>query len=256
MTVFDFHARLTPEPEALPRLLRALDAAGIARAAIAAGGVVDLDRLSAQLVDGGHSRATADNETVRAAGAGSGGRLVPFYFANPYAGVRAYRRDAARFRGLELSPAVYGVGFRDPRTVALVEVAAAAAHPVYTVGIGQSGARTADLVDLAREFPAVPFVLGHCGFTGIDIHAVNLIAPQPNIAAETSGCYSVVARAAVDLLGADRVLFGTEYPLQHPSVELAKLAALDLDPCSFRKVAWENAHRLLGETHQAEGRVL
>jgi uncharacterized protein len=245
--VFDFHVRLIPRPGALRQLIGALDASGITRAAVAAGGVVDLDRLSAQLVEGGHVATTADNDAVLAACTSSGGRLVPFYFANPYQGELPYRRQAPLFRGLELSPAVYGIGFDDPRTVALVRIAADAGHPVYTVCVGRPGARAADLVRLARRFPALPFVFGHCGFTGIDTNGIRLIARQENILAETSGCFSVTARVAVERLGPDRVLFGTEYPLQDPSVEFAKLAALGLDPGSRRKVAWRNAHRLLGE---------
>jgi predicted TIM-barrel fold metal-dependent hydrolase len=245
--VFDFHARLSSRPGALAALLAALDFSGIAGAAVSAGGVVDLDRLSTQLVEGGHVKTTADNDAVLAACTGSGGRLVPFYFANPYAGSLRYRCQAPHFRGLELSPAVYGIGFADPRTEALVEVAAAAGHPVYTVCVGQPGARAADLVALARRFPSVPFVFGHCGFTGLDTNGLNQIAGQENILAETSGCFSVVARTALERLGPDRVLFGTEYPLQDPRVELAKFAALGLDPCAWRKVAWHNALRLLGE---------
>lgn len=245
--VFDFHVRLTSRPEALRRLFDAMDANGITRAAVAAGGVVDLDRLSRQLVEGGHVQTPADNDAVLAACAGSGGRLVPFHFANPYQDELPYRRQAPLFRGLELSPAVYGTAFDDPRTVALVRVAADAGHPVYTVCVGRPGARAADLVGLARRFPAVAFVFGHCGFIGIDTNGINQIAGQQNIYAETSGCFSIAARVAVDRLGPDRVLFGTEYPLQDPCVELAKLAALGLDPGSWQKVAWRNAHRLLGE---------
>ena len=79
--VFDFHVRLGPQPEAPARLLAALDAGGITRAAVCAGGVIELDRLSSQLVEGGHVATAADNDAVLAACAGSGGRLVPFYFA-------------------------------------------------------------------------------------------------------------------------------------------------------------------------------
>ena len=93
--------------------------------------------------------------------------------------------------------------------------------------------------------PDVTFVLGHCGFVGIDVHAVSVISAQPNIVAETSGCYTGVVRQALELLGADRLLFGTEYPLQHPAVELAKFDALRLDPEIWRKVAWLNGNRLL-----------
>ena len=61
-----------------------------------------------------------------------------------------------------------------------------------------------------------------------------------------TGCFTAVARLAVRRLGADRVLFGTEYPLQHPDVELAKLIALRLGPEDLYKVAAGNARRLLG----------
>ena len=68
-----------------------------------------------------------------------------------------------------------------------------------------------------------------------------------NIVAETSGCFAVIVEMAIDRLGPERVLFGTEYPLQHPQVELAKLASLRLSPDVWAQVTWGNAHRLLGE---------
>lgn len=245
--VFDFHARLVPRPRARQRLLDNMDAAGIDRAAVAAGGVLGLDQLSRQLVEGGHCDVDADNDAVLSACEDSGGRLVPFYFANPRSGVRDYRRRCDQFRGLELSPAVHGVGLADRRTLALVEVAAEAGHPVYVVSTASPGSRTADLVTLATAFAEVCFVFGHCGFTGIDAYGIGQIAGRDNILAETSGCLTVLAQLAMQRLGHDRVLFGTEYPLQHPRVELAKFAALDLAPQEWEQVAWLNAHRLLGE---------
>jgi uncharacterized protein len=241
--VFDFHARLTPGAE----LLSTMDATGIARAMVVAGGVVDVDTLARHIVAGGHVDTTPDNDAVAAACADSTGRLVPMYFGNPHGDVAEYRRAAARFCGLELSPAVHGVRFDDPRLMAFVAVAAGLGHPVYVVCLGRPGTRARDLVVLARQFPATTFVFGHCGFIGVDTNGIADIAPQENIVAETSGCFSVVVRRAIDLLGADRVLFGTEYPLQHPCVELAKFAALGLSPSTWQRVAWRNAHRLLGE---------
>jgi predicted TIM-barrel fold metal-dependent hydrolase len=43
------------------------------------------------------------------------------------------------------------------------------------------------------------------------------------------------------------VLFGTEFPLQHPAVELAKCAALGLEPADRDRLLWTNACHLLGE---------
>ncbi|MEO3761905.1 amidohydrolase family protein [Streptomyces sp. B8F3] len=278
--VLDFHVRLAPRPGALGRLLAALDGCGLARAVVCAGGTIDLDTLARQLVDGGHVETDADNDAVLAACAsagegvaggdggapasegvaggdggapasegvaGGGGRLVPFWFANPHRPPGAYRERAAEFRGLEISPAVHGVALTDPRVTALVEVAADSGHPVYTVCLARPGAGVADLVTLARRFPRTDFVLGHSGIGNIDFHALALIRDEPNILLETSGGYTCVAEAAIDRLGAARVVFGSEYPLQHPAVELAKFTAIRTPPAQWRQIAWENAHRLLGE---------
>ena len=244
--VLDFHVRLAPRPGAAERMLATLDACGLTRAVVCAGGTIDLDRLSRQLVEGGHVETDADNDAVLDACAGTDGRLVPFFFANPHRPPEAYRARAAEFRGLEISPAVHGVGLTDPRVARLVAVAADFGHPVYVVCLSRGGAGVADLVALARRFPRVNFVLGHSGIGNIDFHALTLIRDEPNIALETSGGYTCVAEAAVSRLGADRVVFGSEYPLQHPAVELAKFQVLPLPPEQWRRIAWDNAHRLLG----------
>jgi hypothetical protein len=243
----DFHARLGPQPDAVDRWLAMMDGCGIARAAVTAGGTIGLDQLATQIIEGGGVDADADNDGLLAACETAGGRLVPFYFGNPHRGPAHFRSRVARFRGLEISPAVHGVPLTDPRTTALVEVAAEAGLPVYVVCLGRPGLGVTDLVALAGKFPDLTFVLGHCGFVGIDVYAINKVVPVGNVVAETSGCYTGVARIALQRLGVDRVLFGTEYPLQHPSVELAKLHALALDDETWQAVAWRNAHRLLGE---------
>ena len=245
--VMDFHVRLVPRPGARERLLVALDECGLDRAVVCAGGTIDLERLSRQLILGGHVETDADNDAVFDACAGTDGRLVPFFFANPHRGAGAYRSRAAEFRGLEVSPAVHGVGLADPRVFALVDVAAAVGHPVYTVCLNRRGAQVSDLVHLARVYPETNFVLGHSGIGNIDFYALALIEGEANILLETSGGYTSVAQAALSRLGTSRVVFGSEYPLQHPEVELAKFRALRLAPPIWRQVAWDNAHRLLGE---------
>lgn len=245
--VMDFHVRLVPLPGARDRLLSILDACGVERAVVCAGGTVDLDQLSRQLVLGGHVETDADNDAVLSACHGTDGRLVPFFFANPHREPKRYQERAAEFRGLEISPAVHGVGLADPRAAALVEIACSVGHPVYTVCLDRSGAGVADLVTLARRFPEANFVLGHSGIGNIDFYALALVEGEANIALETSGGYTSVAETALRRLGPDRVVFGSEYPLQHPAVELAKFQALRITPEHWQRVAWDNAHRLLGE---------
>jgi predicted TIM-barrel fold metal-dependent hydrolase len=247
MPVFDLHARLSPRPGAVEQLLAAMDDCGIERAGLAAGGVIDLDRLSRQLVEGGHVESDADNDAVLRACRSSGGRLLPFFFANPHRGPEAYLGCAGAFRALELSPAVHGLSLSDPRMVALVQVAMEVHHPVYVVCLSRPGAAVADLVVLAERFPAVTFVLGHLGVGLIDTYAVDLVAPHPNVVAESCGGYSHTLRVAVHRLGPARVVFSAEQPIQHPGVELAKLAALDLPAEVRHQIQWDNAMRLLAQ---------
>ncbi|MFJ8581132.1 amidohydrolase family protein [Micromonospora sp. NPDC093277] len=243
--VFDFHVRLAPRPGAAEALLRLLDDCGIERAVVCAGGTMDRVTLSRQLSDGGHVETDADNEAVLAAAARSAGRLLPFHFANPHRGPEVYRAAAPDVCGLELSPVVHGVGLGDPRVAALVAVAGEFRHPVYVAPLHRPGSGVADVVTLAGRFPDVTFVLGHTGVGNIDYHGLDLVAAVPNIVVETSGGYTDVLRFAIDRLGPSRLLFGTEAPLQHPQVELAKYAVLRLPPDAWQQIAWDNAVRLL-----------
>jgi predicted TIM-barrel fold metal-dependent hydrolase len=245
--VWDFHARLIPGPEAVERQLAAMDTAGVTRCVVVAGGVIDLDRMAQQIIVGGHVDVEPGNDEVRQLCEGTGGRLLPCWFGNPHHGPEEYRAEAAGYAGLELAPAVHGVPLNDPRTTSWIEAAAEAGHSVYVVPIGRPGCGTADFAALAERFPEVVFVLGHCGFIGIDAHAVNTVAPLKNVYAETSGAYTVIARIAAERLGADRVLFGSDHPAQAYEVELAKLRALRLPPRELRQVMWANASRILGE---------
>ncbi|GDY32759.1 amidohydrolase family protein [Gandjariella thermophila] len=245
--VFDFHVRLVPRPGAAERLLEALEECEIDRAAVSAGGTIDPLTLSRQLVEGGHVDSEPDNDAVLRACADSAGRLVPCYFANPHRGVAEYRERAGEFRKLEISPAVHGIALTDPRLADWIAVAERFRHPVYVVCLARPGSGVADLVALAGRFPGVTFVLGHSGIGNIDFYGIELVAAAPNVLVETSGGYSTVAAAALRRLGPDRVLFGSEYPLQHPGVELAKFAALGLTDAQWRQVAWDNALRVLSE---------
>ncbi|MCC3761595.1 amidohydrolase family protein [Glycomyces sp. TRM65418] len=244
--VLDFHARLTPRPGALDDLLASMAASGVAAAGLAAGGVLDLETLARQVALGGASTADADNAAVLAASRSSQGRLVPIYFANPHAGPEPYQEAADDFAALEISPAVHGFDFDDPRVEELVAIARDSGHAVYTVCLPRPGTGVADLADLAARFPDVDFVLGHGGVSLIDLHAISVIADHPNIALETCGPYAAVVRLALERLGPRRLVFAAEHPLQPVRAELAKFAGLDLSADTWNSVAWHNGRRLLG----------
>ncbi|MBZ4317867.1 amidohydrolase family protein [Streptomyces huiliensis] len=244
--VADFRVRLRPGADAADTLLAVMDAHGIRWAVATAGGTLPLERISRQFLKGGGVRENADNAGLLAACEAFPDRLVPCYFANPHHPA-AYAGQAGRYAAVEISPAVHGVPLTDPRTAALVETAAHAGHSVYTVCLPLPGCGVADLVRLAADFPSVSFVLGHLGIGNIDVYGIELVRRCRNVLVETSGGYTVTLRAALELLGRTRVVFGSEHPLQDPGVELAKFAALGLDAATVARTTWENAHHILGK---------
>ncbi|MGH3673792.1 MAG: amidohydrolase family protein, partial [Pseudonocardiaceae bacterium] len=231
----------------LEKLLSTMDSCGIDKAIACAGGMVTPDELSAFFAGLGHTDRDADNETVRIGCAASGGRLTPFYFANPHRSADCYAAQAPNFRGMELEPIVHGIAFTDERTIAHLRVAQQFKHPVFLAALPSPGCRVDDVTRVAQGFPDVTFVLGHSGVGIIDLHAINLIAPHANIMFETSGGYVCVLAAALARLGASRVVFGSEYPMQHPRIELTKYEVLGLDDDVWRQVSHDNALRILGE---------
>ncbi|WP_374314281.1 amidohydrolase family protein [Streptomyces sp. XM4011] len=244
--IFDAHAHLSPGEDARIALLKEMDRNGIERSVVVAGAVASPDRLSRQLVLGGEVHDDADNAAVLAGSERSGGRLVPFFFANPHRPAAVYREHGRSFRGLKLAPSVHGLPFTDPRVISLVAVAAELGHGVYAHCSNRPGFGVGDYVALARGFPSVTFALGHAGVGDLDLYGIDLIGPQHNILFETSCGLTATVGIALNRLGADRLLFGSEYPLQAPRVELTKMECLDLTGSQWQAIAWDNAARFAG----------
>jgi predicted TIM-barrel fold metal-dependent hydrolase len=249
--LFDGHAHLLPTDEARERLLASMDSLQIERAVVVGAGILSPQRLARQIrapFDFGHTRDLhCDNRGVLAQCRKSGGRLQPFYFANPWEPTDDYCRSGTQFVGLKLAPAVHGLPLEAPGNLAYVRAAVELGHPVYLHCLDHDGFRVSDLASLAARMPENTFILGHGGIGELDYDGVDLIAPFPNVHFETSGTFKAVVQYALKVLGARRVLFGSEYPLQSAAAELAKMRDLGVPEYVLRKVLGGNTQRLLGE---------
>jgi predicted TIM-barrel fold metal-dependent hydrolase len=103
----------------------------------------------------------------------------------------------------------------------------------------------------AERHPRVRFLLAHAG-GDTPPNATNAARAAKergldNVWFEFSGLreYWVVERN-VALLGADRYLLGSDYPLAHPLMYLGALAAMDLAPDARARIAGLNALELFG----------
>jgi hypothetical protein len=196
---------------------------------------------------------TLPNEMTREAVQSHPDALVGLYWANPFEGEKAVREmeKAVRewgFRGIKLHPLFGAYVASDPVVHPLVEKAKKlgifiqihSGHPPFSLpwSIGE----------LAETFPDVKFIMIHMGH-GHAVYiqaAINQAKKYDNIYLETSGMpMHTKIKEAVESVGEDRVLYGSDIPCHHPSVELQKVRVSGLNEDQMEKVFYENARKLL-----------
>lgn len=151
------------------------------------------------------------------------------------------------FAGLKLHPVTTFRLPSDPATVALTRVAAELGVPVL-FHCGDEGMTTPTAIEgLARKVPDAKIILGHMGGYFHTEEAIGVAVRNGGIYLETSAMpYPHRIQQAVESIGADRVLFGSDAPGAPPRLEVRKILIAGLDPADQRKVLRENALTLLG----------
>lgn len=108
-----------------------------------------------------------------------------------------------------------------------------------------------ELVVFANQFPETKLILAHigCGWDNDYTHQVRAIqqSRHGNVFADTSSARSITPNLiewAVREVGADRVLFGTDSPLYHTSMQRIRIDQADLTDREKRLILCDNAERL------------
>jgi predicted TIM-barrel fold metal-dependent hydrolase len=103
-----------------------------------------------------------------------------------------------------------------------------------------------DLARLAERHPKASFILAHIGGGGDYMDTFPAVVGAPNIYPDLSG--SGVDRgmldAAVTLLGAQRLLWGSDLTMCTGLAKLRALDAIDLSPDDKADIRWRNAVRI------------
>lgn len=202
----------------------------------------------------------------------SHGRLLPIGTVDP---TRGRESVEVAVRALETEPQIFGLklypGYRsfyphDRRLDPVYELAQRRRLPVLVHqgdtldGLGLlKFARPVEMDEVACQFRDVKFVLCHLGNPWID-EAVEVVYKNPNVFTDTSAllvspsspyfersCVEAsghIERAVVSLGSADRVLFGSDWPLQGHQSSIRLIDQLDILPAHRRAILGENARTL------------
>lgn len=239
--VIDAHTHVDEVPalgwmDPAEKIIRLLDEAGIGRAVAMT--YTDLPAVNPHAL-----------EDLAAAVARYPNRLVGFVRLHPwYEQASDLLEDAFSsygMKGLKLHPVSTLDHPANTTTVALLRQAGRWGAPaLFHCGDEPMSTPTAIAAGAAQS-PDTTVILGHMGgYYHVD-EAIRVAEHLPNIVLETSAMpYPHKIREAIDRIGADRVVYGSDGPGCPPRLELRKVLAAGLTPAERRLVLHDNIQRL------------
>ncbi|MBN9193840.1 amidohydrolase family protein [Microbacterium sp.] len=173
------------------------------------------------------------------------------YWANPKLGnpvpeLRDFLDDP-KFRGVKLHPLMDGFHPNDPMVWPVIELLIErglpalihCGHPIFSLPWS--------IEELVVQFPEAKIILGHMGHGNVVYidASIAIAGRHPNVWLETSGMpMSLKIREAVQKVGSDRVMYGSDGPWHEPKVEQLKVQLAGLEPDDLEAVMNGTAQRL------------
>lgn len=97
----------------------------------------------------------------------------------------------------------------------------------------------------AKKFPKIDFVFTHTGYYEFGFSTIEAVKNLPNVWVETSGQMDVqVLQKAVEVLGSERVVFGTDWPYKPVNLEVEKFEELGFSIPQLENIFYKNAEYL------------
>lgn len=171
----------------------------------------------------------------------SNSRFIPCALLNPHFGDKAVEELESGVRewgiqGLKLMPTKHGF-----------QVARNFAHPLMAkcaelgipVSIHSEGgyAHPLAIAALARKFPEVPVIMDHMGYRYWVTDAIEAAKQVPNIYLATTAVMEPhFITQAVDTVGAERIVFGSNGPMVIPKMQIEVIKFLQLPPEDEAKI--------------------
>jgi predicted TIM-barrel fold metal-dependent hydrolase len=219
-------------------LLAEMDACGVERAVI-----VPADRQIAV-------RNREGNDEVLVAAREHPDRLTAFCTANPWFGDdavavirRAFDAGAA---GLKLHPVLQGFSILDPVARPVIEAAVDRCRPVYFHTGTPVGSTPFQLAELCLRYPEGRFIMGHAAYSDYWNDVVFAVKAAANLYVETSTHLPLVIRLLVEAVGTERVLYGSNYPMNSMNLEIGKITRYITAAADLERIFSANVDRLFG----------
>lgn len=262
MTVIDFHAHIYPDAVAANAAAAIRDF--YAMPVRLDGTAAKLDALSREAGVTAcviHSVAVTPahvphvNEFILSAAKARPGRFLPFAALHPLAEdspETVAAAKAAAFLGFKTHPDFQRVLADDPRSMDMYRAIAESGLPllIHAGDYRYPYSRPERIANVKRQVPGLKLVCAHLGGWSIWEDALRELSGFEDLLVDTSSCLNAftpeAGAALIRRWGAERVIYGTDYPMWTPAEELARFRALPLTDKEQEAVLHRNAAALLG----------
>jgi len=248
--IIDAHAHISETDYGNAELyLQQIKEAGIDQGVVVPGGMMDV-RIMTEYIIGRKNpeNLVPNNEYVQKSIKANPDVLRGYFCVDPHEANASNKLEQAfrtGYKGLKLSPMTHQFSFSSKAIAELAELCGNYGYPVYTHVVYSPGASTAKFAALAKQFPKTNFILGHMGFGPADQDGLEAAIALNNYFLETSTGNFLHIQEAVKKVGPSKIIFGSEFPLSHPVVEIKKILLLDLSDGDKERILGGNISLLL-----------
>lgn len=195
------------------------------------------------------------NDEIADAAARHPDRLIPFATVNPRDGDAALEEmersvKELGHRGFKLHPWNSSFFANSPAAHEVARKGEELGVPFIIHSGTPPSSSPLQIAEMARVAPGTDFMLAHMGLPDLWKEALSAAMRYPNIYLETSGTPSLAIRTAVQRLGAERVIYGSDLPFggrENIFFQIQKIKDLELSDAEERLILRGNAERVLHE---------
>ena len=127
---------------------------------------------------------------------------------------RLYRDNRKLIKGLKVHPDMSRTDANDKRLWPYYEMAARWRLPVLVHTRENRHSKVSYVVEMARRFPNVPFILGHMSLSDDKEESLQALETYENMYGDTAWVYSTVLAEAEKRGVIHKILFGTDSPIK------------------------------------------
>ncbi|MGG1554039.1 amidohydrolase family protein [Paenibacillus ferrarius] len=165
---------------------------------------------------------------------------------DPWEDEETYKKEIQRifekyaYVAIKLHPLGHNISPLSPRCNKIYEMAQYYDVPVLVhTGLGTPNSLPSLILDPAKRYPKVRFILCHAGFAVYTDEAIVTAKYCDNVYLEPSWCQTYTIKKMINEVGIDRVVLGSDHITNLP-VEITKFESIGLTKEQLEKVYYHN----------------